>query len=57
VDENNKVSIIVVNWNGERFLNDCLGTLSGQTLITKSSWLIMALPTIPFALQGIIFPR
>ena len=30
-EENNKVSIIVVNWNGERFLRDCLGALSGQT--------------------------
>jgi GT2 family glycosyltransferase len=30
-DENNKVSIIIVNWNGERFLRDCLGALSGQT--------------------------
>jgi GT2 family glycosyltransferase len=30
-EENNKVSIIVVNWNGERFLNDCLGALSDQT--------------------------
>ena len=32
MDENNKVSIIIVNnWNGERFLRDCLGALSGQT--------------------------
>jgi GT2 family glycosyltransferase len=30
-EENKKVSIIVVNWNGERFLRDCLGALSGQT--------------------------
>jgi GT2 family glycosyltransferase len=30
-EENNKVSIIVVNWNGERFLRDCLGALSGQS--------------------------
>src|SRR4030095_869710 len=30
-EENNKASIIVVNWNGERFLKDCLGALSGQT--------------------------
>ena len=30
-EENKKVSIIVVNWNGERFLKDCLGALSGQT--------------------------
>ena len=26
-----KVSIIVVNWNGERFLKDCLGALSNQS--------------------------
>ena len=30
-DKANKVSIIVVNWNGERFLKDCLGALSGQS--------------------------
>src|SRR4030095_10930037 len=30
-EENKKGSIIVVNWNGERFLKDCLGALSGQT--------------------------
>jgi GT2 family glycosyltransferase len=30
-EENNKVSIIVVNWNGERFLKDCLGALSNQS--------------------------
>jgi GT2 family glycosyltransferase len=30
-EKNNKVSIIVVNWNGERFLKDCLGALSSQT--------------------------
>jgi GT2 family glycosyltransferase len=29
-EENHKVSIIVVNWNGERFLKDCLGALSNQ---------------------------
>ena len=32
-EENNKVSIIVVNWNGERFLKDCLSALSGQTYL------------------------
>src|SRR5215813_14097115 len=31
VDENNRVSIIVVNWNGERFLKDCLGALTCQS--------------------------
>ncbi len=30
-NQNNKVSIIVVNWNGERFLKDCLGALSNQS--------------------------
>jgi GT2 family glycosyltransferase len=30
-EENNKVSIIVVNWNGERFLKDCLDALSKQS--------------------------
>jgi GT2 family glycosyltransferase len=29
--DNHKVSIIVVNWNGERFLKDCLGALSNQS--------------------------
>jgi GT2 family glycosyltransferase len=28
---NNKVSIIVVNWNGERFVKDCLDALSNQS--------------------------
>jgi GT2 family glycosyltransferase len=30
-EERNKVSIIVVNWNGERFLKDCLGALCNQS--------------------------
>ena len=30
-ENNNKVSIIVVNWNGEWFLRDCLDALSGQS--------------------------
>ena len=30
-EDNNKVNIIVVNWNGERFLKDCLAGLSIQT--------------------------
>src|SRR5262245_46463444 len=30
-EQSNTVSVIVVNWNGERFLQDCLGALSGQT--------------------------
>jgi hypothetical protein len=29
-DDNTRVSIIVVNWNGERFLQACLGALCGQ---------------------------
>jgi GT2 family glycosyltransferase len=32
-ENNNKVSIIVVNWNGERFLKDCLGALTGQSYL------------------------
>jgi cellulose synthase/poly-beta-1,6-N-acetylglucosamine synthase-like glycosyltransferase len=30
-EKNNKVSIIVVNWNGERFLKDCLRALLSQS--------------------------
>jgi len=30
-EKNNRVSIIVVNWNGERFLKGCLGALSSQS--------------------------
>src|SRR5215475_5184921 len=30
-EDRNKVSIIVVNWNGERFLIDCLSALSSQS--------------------------
>lgn len=40
VDENKKVSIIVVNWNGERFLKDCLGALSGQTYFNYETILV-----------------
>src|SRR6266481_4161156 len=32
-EESRKVSIIVVNWNGERFLKDCLGALSTQSYV------------------------
>ena len=32
-EESQKVSIIVVNWNGERFLKDCLGALSTQSYV------------------------
>jgi GT2 family glycosyltransferase len=32
-EERQKVSIIVVNWNGERFLKDCLGALSTQSYV------------------------
>jgi len=30
-EEHNKVSIIIVNWNGERFLKSCLEALSNQS--------------------------
>jgi len=30
-EENSKVSVIVVNWNGERFLEDCLAAVSSQS--------------------------
>jgi GT2 family glycosyltransferase len=30
-EQNHKVTIIVVNWNGEKFLQDCLGALSNQS--------------------------
>jgi len=30
-EKSNKVSIIVVNWNGKGFLKDCLGALSSQS--------------------------
>jgi glycosyltransferase involved in cell wall biosynthesis len=30
-EERNKVSIIVVNWNGEKFLKNCLSALSSQS--------------------------
>ena len=30
-EDTDKVSIIVVNWNGEKFLKDCLGALSNQS--------------------------
>src|SRR5262249_29893337 len=30
-EEHNKVSIIIVNWNGERFLKRCLEALSNQS--------------------------
>ena len=31
----NKISIIVVNWNGQRFLSECLGALSRQTYANR----------------------
>jgi len=30
-EKNDKISIIVVNWNSERFLKECLGALSNQS--------------------------
>jgi GT2 family glycosyltransferase len=35
-----KVSIIVVNWNGQRFLSDCLGSLSRQTYANREIILV-----------------
>jgi GT2 family glycosyltransferase len=35
-----KVSIIVVNWNGERFLKDCLGALSNQSYANREIILV-----------------
>jgi GT2 family glycosyltransferase len=32
VDQNNRVSVIIVNWNGERFLGRCLAALMDQTV-------------------------
>jgi GT2 family glycosyltransferase len=32
VDDNNRVSVIIVNWNGERFLERCLVALMTQTI-------------------------
>ena len=36
----NKVSIIVVNWNGQRLLLDCLGSLSRQTFRNREIILV-----------------
>ena len=35
-----KISVIVVNWNGQRFLQDCLGSLSGQTYTNREIILV-----------------
>ena len=35
-----KVSIIVVNWNGERFLKACLGALCGQSYANREIILV-----------------
>lgn len=32
VDQNNRISVIIVNWNGERFLERCLTALMTQTV-------------------------
>lgn len=32
IEDNNRVSVIVVNWNGERFIKQCLVALMNQTL-------------------------
>jgi GT2 family glycosyltransferase len=39
-EKNGKVSIIVVNWNGERFLRDCLGALSVQSYSNREIILV-----------------
>jgi GT2 family glycosyltransferase len=39
-EKRNKVSIIVVNWNDERFLKDCLGGLSGQSYANREIILV-----------------
>jgi GT2 family glycosyltransferase len=36
----NRVSIIVVNWNGQRFLSECLGALSRQTYVDREIILV-----------------
>jgi GT2 family glycosyltransferase len=38
--DNPKVSIIVVNWNGERFLKDCLGALCAQSYSNREIVLV-----------------
>ena len=38
--EENKVSIIVVNWNGERFLKDCLAAISNQSYSNREIILV-----------------
>jgi GT2 family glycosyltransferase len=35
-----KVSVVVVNWNGQRFLEDCLGSLSRQTYTNREIILV-----------------
>jgi len=35
-----KVSVVVVNWNGKRFLEDCLGSLSRQTYANREIILV-----------------
>ena len=35
-----KVSVVVVNWNGQRFLEDCLGSLSRQTYANREIILV-----------------
>jgi GT2 family glycosyltransferase len=35
-----KISIIVVNWNGRKFLDDCLGSLSSQTYSNREIILV-----------------
>ena len=39
-ESKNKVSIIVVNWNGQKFLQDCLDSLSRQTYPSREVILV-----------------
>jgi GT2 family glycosyltransferase len=38
--DNHRVSIIVVNWNGERFLKNCVGALSAQSYSNREIILV-----------------
>ncbi len=40
MNSGNKISMIVVNWNGQRFLSDCLGSLSRQTYANREIILV-----------------
>ena len=40
MQSNQKISVIVVNWNGQRFLEDCLSSLSRQTYTKREIILV-----------------